>query len=200
MKRKIISKEELQDYIKPGMTRQHLMSKYKIGQESLRRLLLEYGMQNSLYEPVDDLDGEIWMEVEGSEGYLVSNLGRVKSIRFGKERILKLTYNTGGYTQVNLHGSKVGTVHRLVAVAFIPNPDDKPHINHINGVRDDNRVENLEWCTVAENNYHSRYITGTINTISLKTLNKAMETVDSNATALDLYNELIKKMKNVQGN
>lgn len=96
---------------------------------------------------------EYWKDIRGFEGlYQVSNKGRVRNKR--TSRILKIKYNKG-YARVGL--SKEGkmyfkSVHRLVAEAFIPNPQNKPQVDHINTIRDDNRVENLEWVTAKENN------------------------------------------------
>ena len=93
---------------------------------------------------------EIWKDIEGYEGlYQVSNLGRVKSLKFGKERIFKGTKNEGGYLQVTLYKEekiKKYCIHRLVAQSFIPNPNNLPEINHIDEIKANNRVENLEWC------------------------------------------------------
>lgn len=87
--------------------------------------------------------------------YSVSDDGRVKNDITQKE----LSQRTQqGYKHVGLTINKKPKscrVHRLVAIAFIPNPDDKPYVNHINGVRSDNRMENLEWVTPAENTQHA---------------------------------------------
>ena len=101
------------------------------------------------------MDKELWKPVVGYEGlYDVSAFGKVKSLKFGKEKELKQTNNTDGYLYVSLYKDgvrKLFKVHRLVAEAFIPNPDNKPCIDHINTIRDDNRAENLRWCTQKEN-------------------------------------------------
>ena len=101
----------------------------------------------------DDLDGEIWKPISDYDGYEVSNFGRVKSFKYNSPRILKPELR-GVYLSVNLY-NKHFQVHRLVALAFIPNPDNKPQINHIDGHKLNNYAGNLEWTTASENIQHA---------------------------------------------
>lgn len=98
---------------------------------------------------------EIWKDILGYEGlYQVSNFGRVKSLKFGKERILKLIKDKDGYFIVNLYKNKKiksFRVHRLVAEAFIDNPDNLPQVNHKDENPSNNVVSNLEWCNAKYN-------------------------------------------------
>lgn len=105
---------------------------------------------------------EIWKDIPGFEGlYQVSNLGRVKSLPRGKQWPYRRTHNNirkphikNGYYQVNLSkDNKVRwiSVHRLVALAFIPNPDNLPCVNHQDENKLNNHVNNLEWCSYAYN-------------------------------------------------
>jgi hypothetical protein len=113
---------------------------------------------------------EVWKDIEGYEGlYQISNQGRVKSLakshRYGskEDKILKsgktIKQRNGlDYPRVCL--SKYGNtivyqIHRLVAISFIPNPLNKDTVNHMNGIKNDNRVDNLEWATMKEQNEHA---------------------------------------------
>jgi len=101
---------------------------------------------------------EKWSSIEGFPGYEISTLGRVKSFRrHDAGRVLKTWKSPRGYINVTLflNGKrKPSLLHRLIGKAFVPNPDNKPEINHLNGIKDDNRTENLEWVTASENVQH----------------------------------------------
>ena len=106
---------------------------------------------------------EEWKPVKGYEGkYMVSNMGRVKSLNYkrtGKEEILKASDNSYGYLYVNLCKDGKGKwyrINRLVAQAFLENPQNLPEVNHKNEDKTDNRVENLEWCTKQYNIEYSQ--------------------------------------------
>ena len=116
---------------------------------------------------LEDMEGEIWKDIEGYEGlYQVSNMGRVKSLgrkvknislkrgyRETKDKILKQYIDRYGYLKVVLTKEtqrSYFTAHRLVALAFIDNPLNKPSVDHKNTIRTDNRVENLRWLTQKE--------------------------------------------------
>lgn len=128
------------------------------------------------------MKNEEWRDVVGYEGlYQVSSEGRVKSLerkvkhwcggeRIQKERILKPITDHYGYQVVNLYAGgklKMHKVHRLVCQSFHDNPDNKPHVNHLNENKTDNRACNLEWSTAKENNNH-----GTRTERSAKALSK----------------------------
>lgn len=131
---------------------------------------------------------EEWRPIEGYEGlYEVSSYGRVRSLDryderncFREGRILKLYTRKGGYLFVQLHLNGKGKnylVHRLVAIAFIPNPDNLPEVNHLDEDKTNNRVENLEFC---DRKYNINYGTRT---------DKVRNTAIKNGTWLNLNDE-----------
>lgn len=107
---------------------------------------------------------EVWKDIKGYEGlYQISNLGRVKSLNYmktGKEKVLQPVRTPDGYLKVNLYSDRCCTkrIHRLVAENFLDIP--RLEVNHLDGNKENNNVENLEWCTHPENERYSWNVLG----------------------------------------
>lgn len=138
------------------------------------------GMISSLQNQainMQELEDEIWKPIPGYSKYEASTLGGIRSIEreltvydpgrdhfynvVRSQHILKPHPNWRGYLRVDLRSTdrKIGRmemVHRLIALVFIPNPNNYPQVNHINPNKNDNSVNNLEWCTNLHNNRHAR--------------------------------------------
>ena len=140
----------------------------------------------------ENTEKEIWKDVVGFEGiYKISNIGNLKSIQRNmkrgrgtvlvKDRIIKQATSMYGYKTVvlcknNVHYNK--RVHRLVAQAFIPNPMNLPFVNHIDGIKTNNKISNLEWCTASENGLHA-YRTGlSISKCNKPSISKPVRQID----------------------
>ena len=121
---------------------------------------------------------EVWKDIPGYEGiYQASNTGKIKSLsrKYHPKDKLLTPYNRSGYLCVGLY-KKYQFVHRLVAETFIPNPENKPTVNHKDGDRYNNYVENLEWATYSENIKHSYSVLGHVGHTTGKHWNMSEQT------------------------
>lgn len=147
---------------------------------------------------------EIWKEIKDLPGYYVSNYGRVKAnaitTKFGKqvkiypERFLNIWYSRTGYNyiDISIKGKvKRFLLHRLVATHFIPNHENKKQINHIDGDKNNNHINNLEWCTSAENLKHARDL-GLNNSIGCN--NKMAKLKHSDIIEIRMSNKLLREL------
>lgn len=141
------------------------------------------------------LDIEIWKDVLGFEGlYKASSHGRVWSIRTNKE--MKGVPDSYGYLRLGLYKEnkrKYNSIHRIVAESFIPNPENKPQVNHIDENIKNNTLKNLEWVTEKENSNH-----GTRNIRMAKTKHKKIDRYSLDGEYIDSFNS-IKEAKDFLG-
>ena len=109
------------------------------------------------------METQFFKRVKGAEDYYMASIwGEVYSIRFNK--FLKPGKSNNGYLKVNISvggKNRFRAIHRIIAETFLPTPEGKAEVNHKNGIRTDNRLENLEWCTHSENIQHSIKVTKT---------------------------------------
>ena len=105
------------------------------------------------------MENEIWKDIEGFEKYQISSYGRVRSFKNKNPKILKPSKNSStGYYSVCLYKNKKlynVTVHRLVGKSFLPNPENKPEINHLDANKSNNHFSNLQWVTAKQNTQHA---------------------------------------------
>lgn len=145
---------------------------YKNKQLSLKNIM-DQCFEDHIYKDhsVDDLEGEMWKDViDWEDSYEVSNLGRIRTKfrmvngKAGPNSVpvypkIKESYiDEDGYCRISLYEdgrTELRGVHQIVARAFLPNPDNLPQVNHLSGIKTDNRAENLEWATGTSNIQHS---------------------------------------------
>ena len=124
-------------------------------------------------------------EIPNYENYIITDNGQVFNTK--RNKLIKVQVDKDGYLYVQLWKNsepKKFKMHRLIAMAFIPNPDNKPQVNHINGIKYDNSIENLEWVTQSENSIHAYKI-------GIKSVSEKQKQVSS-----DIFSKLVLNTEN----
>lgn len=138
-----------------NMTAEQIADKVLLHRNSVQRIAWRNGVNKKIIATT--LDGEKWFELEGFSRYLISNKSRIKRKR--DNAIISTTLTEDYYHSIKLvndNNSRITTrLHRLVAITFIPNDENKPEVNHIDCDKNNNLPENLEWVTGGENQIHS---------------------------------------------
>lgn len=129
---------------------------YQRNRERILQQAKEYRLAHRVVKVYPDLEGEKWLPLVGYEDYYqASNMGRIKSLWSGRNRVIGGCFDQDGYIKITLtnpdRSQSTYRRARLIALTWIPNPENKPEIDHINTVRTDDRVENLKWVTSKEN-------------------------------------------------
>lgn len=130
----------------------------KLSKEGVRHVLSVTTLIKNTFAPPQDLEGEEWRPIQGCPNYTVSNKGRVKNARHN--RLLKQNFDKDGYCQVGFNANASHRVHRLIAEAFIPNPQHLPVPDHIDMDKTNNNIENLRWVTYSQNSQNQPKQTG----------------------------------------